>query len=198
MSLDFVAIDFETANPKRASVIQIGLAKVRDGQIIKKACTMVFPPQGFTNFAERNIAVHGLTPKSVHGAPYWPEILERLVKFTGDLPLVAHNAPFERSVIVQASEAEGLTPPDFRYCCTQKLAQRLLPEAPSYKLDMLTDYLGRPSFSHHDAGDDAVACAELALAIAEHAGITDFDDLWPTEDLAKRTLNQYRKAAAAA
>ena len=196
MSLDFVAIDFETANPKRASVIQIGLAKVRDGVIIKKACSMVFPPSGFTNFAERNIAVHGLTPKTIHGAPYWPEILERLVRFTGDLPLVAHNAPFERSVINQASEAEGLLVPDFQYCCTQKLAQRLLPDAPSYKLDLLTEHLGKPSFSHHDAGDDAVACAELALAIAEHAGITDFEDLWPTEDLAKRTLNKYRRAAA--
>lgn len=197
MSLDFVAIDFETANPKRASVIQIGLAKVRDGQIIKKACTMVFPPRNFTAFAERNIAVHGLTPKDIHGAPYWPEILDRLVKFTGDLPLVAHNAPFERSVIVAASEAEGLEVPDFRYCCTQKLAQRLLPEAPSYKLDLLTGYLGLPAFGHHDAGDDAVACAELALAIARHAGITDFDDLWPTSDLARQTLNNYRRARAA-
>lgn len=30
------------------------------------------------------------------GAPGWPEILERLTKFTNDLPLVAHNAAVER------------------------------------------------------------------------------------------------------
>jgi DNA polymerase-3 subunit epsilon len=111
MGLDFVAIDFETAGPKRASVCQIGLAKVRDEQITKTACEMVRPQRGFTDFHPRNIQVHGLTPKSIYGAPSWPGILDRLVTFTGDLPLVGHNVAFERSVIVQASEAEGLTAP---------------------------------------------------------------------------------------
>jgi DNA polymerase-3 subunit epsilon len=179
MGLNFVAIDFETANPKRASVCQIGLAKVRDGQITKTACEMVVPPRGFTNFHPRNIQVHGLTPKSVYGAQDWTTILGRLIAFTGDLPLVGHNVAFERSVIVQATEAVGGEIPDFRYLCSQKLAQTHLPEAGPFKLNLLAEHLGMPAFAHHGAGADAVACAALVLKIAEHTGLDDLDRLWP-------------------
>ena len=194
MGLNFVAIDFETANPKRASVCQIGLAKVRDGQITKTACEMVTPPRGFTNFHPRNIQVHGLTPRSIYGAPDWPGILGRLIAFTGDLPLIGHNVAFERSVIVQATEAEGLTVPDFQYLCSQKLAQTHLPEAGSFKLNLLAEHLGMPVFAHHDAGADAVACAALVLKIAEHTGLDDLDDLWPAKPArAARTNTHWRR-----
>jgi DNA polymerase-3 subunit epsilon len=181
MGLNFVAIDFETAGPKRASVCQIGLAKVRDGRVTKTACEMVMPPRGFTDFHPRNIQVHGLTPKSVYGAPGWPSILDRLIAFTGDLPLIGHNVAFEKSVIVQASDAEGLTAPEFRYLCSQKLAQTHLPDAGPFKLNLLTEHLGMPVFAHHDAGADAVACAALVLKIAEVTGLDDLERLWPAK-----------------
>lgn len=177
--LNFVAIDFETAGPKRASVCQIGLAKVRDGQITKTACVMVKPPRGFTDFHPRNIQVHGLTPKSVYGAPGWPSILDRLIAFTGDLPLIGHNVAFERSVIVQASDAEGLTAPEFRYLCSQKLAQTHLLGLANYKLNTVVEHMGMPAFAHHDAGADAETCAALVLKIAEHTGLDDLEQLWP-------------------
>ena len=179
MSLDFLAIDFETANPKRASVCQIGLAKVRDGQIAATACLPVYPPKGYTNFHERNIAVHGMTPRSVVDAPGWPEILGRLIRFAGDLPLVGHNAAFEKSVIVQASEAEGLDVPDFTYLCSMKMARHVLPGLESYRLNEVSAHLGLPAFAHHDAGDDAVACANLVVALAAAAGSNDLGPLMP-------------------
>lgn len=173
VSLDFLAIDFETANPKRASVCQIGLAKVRAGEVVAKVCLPVYPPRGFTNFHERNIAVHGLTPRYVYGAPGWPEILTRLIRFAGDMPLVAHNAAFERSVIVQASEAEGIEAPEFTYVCSAKIARNVVPGLDNYRLDTLVRHLGLSGFSHHDAGDDAAACAELVLALAARTGAED-------------------------
>lgn len=179
VSLDFLAIDFETANPKRASVCQIGVAKVRAGEVVATACHPVFPPHGFTNFHERNIAVHGLTPRYVYGAQGWPEILERLVRFAGSLPLVAHNAAFERSVIVQASEAEKIQAPDFTYLCSAKIARNVLPGLENYRLDTLTRAMGLPGFSHHDAGDDAVACAQLVIALAARAGTDNPAELLP-------------------
>lgn len=179
MSLDFLAIDFETANPKRASVCQIGLAKVRHGEVVKKVCLPVYPPRGFTNFHERNIAVHGLTPRYVYGAPGWPEILGRLIRFAGDLPLVAHNAAFEKSVIVQASEAEDLIAPEFTYLCSAKMARHVLPGLENYRLDSVTRQLGLPAFAHHDAGDDAVACANVVLALAAENGTDDPAALLP-------------------
>jgi DNA polymerase-3 subunit epsilon len=41
MSLDFTAIDFETANSYRGSPCSVGLVKVRDGQIVDESFTLI-------------------------------------------------------------------------------------------------------------------------------------------------------------
>jgi DNA polymerase-3 subunit epsilon len=178
MSLDFVAIDFETANPKRASVIQIGVARVLNGVITGRSTRMIMPPAEHREFAYFNSRVHGLTAKDIDGAQEWPEILEILVRYAGDLPLVGHNVSVERSCIVQATEACGLEVPTFEYLCTQQLAKRRMPGELTYKLDAVTGRLGLPAFAHHDAGEDAVACVNIVMALAEAHGATDVHDLW--------------------
>ncbi|MCC3299795.1 3'-5' exonuclease [Arthrobacter caoxuetaonis] len=186
--LDFVAIDFETANSKRASVCQIGIAKIRNGVVTHQSAEFVMPPPGFQNFGHWNIKVHGITRRMVDGAPGWEDILPRLIKFTGDLPLVGHNVSVEKSVIVQASEALGIIPPEFEYLCTQKLARYRLPDAPSYKLDSLITLLDLPGFTHHDAGEDAVACANVAIHLAKETGISNIRELFPP---ARRMASNY-------
>lgn len=177
--LDFVAIDFETANSKRASVCQIGIAKIRGGVVKQTFTGYVMPPPGFQDFGHWNIKIHGITRRMIDGAPGWEEMLPRLEKFVGALPLVGHNVSVEKSIIVQASEALGIVPPEFEYLCTQKLAQFRLPDAPNYKLDSLVTLLELPDFGHHDAGEDAVACANVAIKIAEQTGIADVNELFP-------------------
>lgn len=190
MSLDFVAIDFETANAKRGSVIQIGVAKVRNGRISKTACLPIMPPPGLANFAHRNIQVHGLTPGYIKGASPWPDILDRLIRFSGDLPLVAHNASVERSCIVQASEGFGIEAPEFTYLCTQAMAKKRVPDAPSFGLEPLAELLNLPTFAHHDAGADALATAHLVLTVAERSGASDTAELWATVGALKPSRTQ--------
>ncbi|MEH0110753.1 3'-5' exonuclease [Tersicoccus sp. MR15.9] len=184
--LDFVAIDFETANPKRASVCQIGVAKVLDGVITKTFTSYVTPPPGHREFGHRNVAIHGITARDLVGAPHFGDILDRLVRFTGDLPLVGHNVSVERSVIVQGSEALGLAAPDFAYLCTHTLAKHRLPGLASYRLNTLVDHLGLPDFGHHDAGEDAVACANLAIHLAHAGGYDHWSTLWPSQKRVRR------------
>lgn len=177
MPLDFVAIDFETANPKRASVCQIGLAKVRGGKVISTYCGPVRPPEPHTSFHPRNIAVHGLTPRTVVGAQGWEDTLVRLISYTGNLPLVGHNVSVERSVITQATEAVGGSVPDFTYLCTQALAKAHLDTGP-YGLEPVAIALGLPDFNHHDAGEDAMASARIVLELADRTGTDDLGLLW--------------------
>lgn len=191
--LDFVAIDFETANPKRASVCQIGIAKIRSGIVTHQATMYVMPPEGHQHFAPRNISIHGITRRMIDGAPDWPEVLPRITKFAGSLPLVGHNVSVERSIIVQASEASGIEAPEFDYLCSQKLAQHRLPDADSYRLNNLVEALNLATFTHHDAGEDAVACANLVIHIARTEGITDLAELWPVP---KPPRPYYRRSAA--
>lgn len=180
--LDFVAIDFETANKDAASVCQIGVAKVRDGHITKTATHLIKPPVGFTNFADRNVSIHGITWPMVREADGWEAMLGRLIAFTGDLPLVAHSYSVEQRVITQASEASGLPVPDFTYRCSLKLARRAFPNETSHSLGRLTKSLGLEDFNHHDAGEDAAASARLVLHAAHVLGERSVEELWPIGD----------------
>lgn len=177
MSLNFVAIDFETANGKRGSVIQLGIARILNGAVTKTATAFITPPPGLDYFDPRNTAIHGIQPADLEGARAWPDVLESIVRFTGDLPLVGHNVQFERSCIIQASEAHGFVAPDFDYYCTWKLSKKVLPNEPTHSLGKLSASLDLPSFSHHDAGADAIACANLLFDLAARKDLYELDFL---------------------
>jgi DNA polymerase-3 subunit epsilon len=177
--LDFVAIDFELANPKHSSICQIGLVKVRDGVLGKTHTHYVMPPPGHQHFGDRQIAVHHITRRMIDGADGWDLMLPRLAAFAGDLPLVAHNVTAERSMIRQTTEAAGLELPDFTYYCTQRAAQLHIPDQGPFRLNVLVERLGLPPLQHHDAGEDAAAAAHLAVKLANITGITDVHELFP-------------------
>lgn len=177
--LDFVAIDFELANPKHSSICQIGLVKVRDGVLGKTHTHFVMPPPGHQNFGQRQIDVHGITRRMIDGADGWDLMLPRLEAFAGDLPLVAHNVTAERSMIRQTTEAAGLDLPDFTYYCTQRAAQMHIPDQGPFRLNVLVERLGLPPLQHHDAGEDAAAAAHLAVKLAQITGISDVHELFP-------------------
>ncbi|HTN58954.1 MAG TPA: exonuclease domain-containing protein [Protaetiibacter sp.] len=176
--MNFVAIDFETAQKRRASPIQIGVVRVIDAVIGTAQSSFVMPPQGFRDFDPELIAIHGITPPDIQGAPEWPEILRRLDRFTtapdgSRLPLVAHNASFERSVIRQTSAEYGLDDLGLSYLCTVKAARLLDPGSPNHKLATLAERYGIAQVSHHDAGDDARVGALLALHLLGLPGGAD-------------------------
>lgn len=186
--MNFVAIDFEMANARRASICQIGLIKVINGVPGNQFTGLVTPPPGHTMFTQQNTRIHGITSWDVKNAggqdmpaPGWPEMLERLWKYThnGALPLVAHNASVERSGIEQATAACGLEIPFYKYLCTVKLAKRWLPDSPNNKLDTLIDHLALGDFQHHDAGEDARATALMLMEIARRNGVDSLGELWP-------------------
>ena len=72
--LDFTAIDFETANSKRASVCAVGATRVRDGRIVERFDQLVHPPLGYDEFNEWNIRVHHIHPEDVRNRPHGPKL----------------------------------------------------------------------------------------------------------------------------
>ena len=61
--LDFVALDFETANKFKNSACSLAVITVKDGQITKKAYSLIKPP--FMSFDDDCIEIHGIQPKDV-------------------------------------------------------------------------------------------------------------------------------------
>lgn len=169
-TLDFTAVDFETANGQRGSVCGAGIVQVRGGRIARVEHTLVQPPRGLNHFSPRNIAVHGITFKAVRHAPAWPDVWATLADIAGDDVIVAHNAPFDMSVINAANTACGIDTPPLVPLCTVRLSRLLLPDLPNHQLPTVAAHLGINDFDHHDAGDDALACAQVTIALAQRVG----------------------------
>jgi DNA polymerase-3 subunit epsilon len=155
-----VAIDFETANEQRSSPCSIGLAWINDGKIESVEHHYIRPPG--MRFASFNIAFHGIGPEQVEDAEEFPAVLAAIAPRLEGRTVLAHNAAFDVSVIRGTCDHYGLTYPEFDYLCTVKLAQITWPDFASHKLNNVCAELGI-QFKHHDAAEDAFACASVAL-----------------------------------
>ena len=176
MGLSFTAIDFETANAERASVCAVGAVKVREGRIVDSFTTLVRPPAGCDEFAARNVAIHGITSERVVEAPDWPATYQRLMQFIGQDVIVAHNAAFDTSVLLNACGVCDLDWPALQSLCTWQLAKATL-TMPSYSLPWVVEHLGLEGFDHHDPVADARASAQVLLALGDRLGCSTLEEL---------------------
>jgi DNA polymerase-3 subunit epsilon len=166
MSLNFTAIDFETANSSSASACSVGMVKVRDGKVVDRANWLIKPVAGHDAFLSWNMKIHGIHPEDVVNAPTWAKQLPYLVAFADGDPLVAHNAGFDLGVIKGASIASGLAIPNFTYLCSLQIARRSY-HLESYRLPLAAAAAGFTDFNHHDALADAEACAAIIIHAAK-------------------------------
>lgn len=170
--MDFIAIDFETANNRRDSICSIGVVKVKDKEIVEKIHTYINPAQPFDSY---NIMIHGIDEDIVEDAPtfkeYWPTLKQHI---ENEL-IVAHFSSFDMSVLRHSLNAIEEPYPAFQYGCSYQIAQKIWPELINYKLTTLAKYLGI-NFTHHDALEDAYACSEVinkALEASECNNLTE-------------------------
>ena len=171
--MKFTAIDFETANSDRGSVCAVGLVMVENGEVVGRLRQLIRPdPLRFDPF---NVSIHGISAADVVDAPtfaeFWPNLWSIV---TG--PLVAHNAAFDMSVLRRALDQSGTRYPDTDYFCTRVIAKLVWPEHPTYALDHLARAIGI-SFTHHDAEEDARACAIIAVTACKRLNVLSLYDL---------------------
>jgi len=160
--MNFTAIDFETATGARDSACSVGIVTVRDGVIVDRYHTLIRPPDNVYNW--HNTQVHGITPQHTENAASFARLFPEIEQRLGGHSLVAHNAPFDRAVLVSCLQAAGIDPTNYarrdHWECTLKLYR-----AKGYKPCRLSDCCSALDIplKHHDALSDAVACAELYL-----------------------------------
>ncbi|RDV09304.1 exonuclease [Arthrobacter sp. RT-1] len=177
MGLDFTAIDFETANGFRGSPCSVGLTKVRGGRIVEEASWLMRPPRNHDHFDYHNVRIHGISAADVAGQPRFGELFAEIGAFIGDDVLAAHNAAFDLGVIRSALEVSGLPGPAYDYVCTVMLSRRCY-SLVSNSLPFAAEEAGVPLVKHHDAAEDARACAGILIDIARRNGANSLAELY--------------------
>ncbi|SFI29096.1 3'-5' exonuclease [Methylobacterium brachiatum] len=169
-----LALDFETANERRDSACAVGLAWIADGRIVRRESHLIRPPE--MRFSPGNIRVHGILPANVADQPDFAGVM---APYLGDLTcglILAHNASFDIGVLRAGLARAGLPVPALSYLCTVQIARRVFPAPEGCGLGKVARRLGI-RFEHHDAGEDAYACAAIALAAMRQTETPDIHGL---------------------
>jgi DNA polymerase III subunit epsilon len=184
--MNFVVIDFETANQRPSSACQLGAVVVRDGRIIDEWSWLIRPPSRY--FSRHNIAIHGIHPEDVEDAPDMEQVWSELQPVLEGQVVVAHNARFDLNVLIHSLASRDVACPGLEFQCTRVLARAAWPGRSSYGLKPLGTSLGI-DFKHHDALEDARCCAQLAIEIGSQQDCMDLSQL---EELLQVQRGVYR------
>ncbi|QDP78596.1 hypothetical protein FOH10_07425 [Nocardia otitidiscaviarum] len=174
--LSFAALDVETANSARGSVCAIGVSVVWEGRRVGSHSWLCRPPGAVDFFARHNVRVHGISAATVAGEPAFGEVWPEVVRVVGGLPVVAHNAGFDSGAVREACGHSGIDAPGWEFRCSLAIARRHL-DLESYRLPDVAGALGVELIAHHDAGADAVAAADIVVALAARVGVDSLAEL---------------------
>mgnify|MGYP003515874407 FL=1 len=180
--MDFIAIDFETANRYPNSACSLGIVYVDNQTIKDEKYFLIRPP--IMNFDPNHIRVHGLTADDVTHAPSFKDVWEIIKADFTDTMIIAHNAYFDMSVLKACLKEYQIPVPDMSYCCSIPISNRAIKgERVKQSLKERTNFFGIQIEEHHHALADARACAELVLKSMEATGqhsFTEFQHAHPT------------------
>lgn len=155
-------LDFETANAKSGSICAVGCAVVENGDLIEKREYLVRPHKNLDFMSAVCYMVHGINHYDLRNAPEFSEVWSNLVPLlTSSDYVVMHNAAFDLRhlrAVLEIYEQKSIT---FPYLCSLELSRKNFPDMESHSLDKMAAHFGI-SFKHHDAFDDAFACAYIA------------------------------------
>lgn len=174
----FAVVDLETTGASAIydRIIEVAVVRVLDGEIVERYEQLVDPQVPIPPFITRLTGIDG---RMVRRKPTFAEVADTVNANLGAGPLVAHNASFDEAFLRHAFTRAGqkLSLPKL---CTLRLARRLLPRLPAYRLDALSTYFGIKNRGRHRAAGDAEATALLLLRLLDLAaerGASSLDDL---------------------
>jgi len=178
-SLDYIAIDFETANQYGMSAISVGLVRYIDGKETDNMYELICPPSEY--FVQEWIDdIHHLTYDDVKNKPKFPQVWdEKVVPFiekTPGLPLVAHNAKFDMGVIWDACSYYRHRLPGYNYFCSLKVSKKAWPEYDRHALTFLGEKFGI-KYLAHEALEDSRTCGLVVQLAAQKLKVRTVDDL---------------------
>jgi DNA polymerase-3 subunit epsilon len=170
-------LDFETTglSPDLGDrPTEIAIVLVEGGRIVDRFQSLMNPGRRIPAFVTQ---LTGISNEMVATAPAVATVMREAACFVGGLPVVAHNASFDRkfwAAELQRLALDACTP----FACTMLLSRRLYPECASHKLGALVDALRLPRGGRaHRAMVDAEMASHLwcriGADVAQRYGVAD-------------------------
>ena len=187
----YVVFDIETTGFSALTdrIIEIGAVKVVQGKIVDKFSTFVNPKVPIPYRIEH---LTGINDEMVIDAETIDIVLPKFLEFSKGAIMVAHNADFDMSFIMQNARNMGMEY-EATYVDTVALARVLIPSISRYKLDNVAKALGVSLENHHRAVDDAGCTAEIFVKFVEMLKQREVFDLNSVNEFSKSTPEAIKK-----
>ena len=175
MDGSFVVFDIETTgfSPLTCKIIEIGAVRVEKGAVTDRFSTFVNPKVPIPYRIEQLTSINDAM---VMDAPDIETVLPKFLEFCEGAVMVAHNADFDMSFIIENCKRQGLDD-DFTYIDTVGMARFLLPALNRFKLDTVAKAVGVSLAHHHRAVDDAACTADIFVKFVEMLRERDIFDV---------------------
>jgi len=178
--MEFLVIDFETANNDNSSICQIGLVKYDNGNYITLIDTLINPE---TEFLDMNVSKHHITENDVQNAPTFDEVYSQL-EIMDNCIVFNHNGS-DKSKFESACKKYDLMSLDITWLNSATLVRRTWEEfsQSGYGVENMCNFLGIELLAHN-AASDALATAKIIIEASKIKNITNAND-W-IKELTKR------------
>ena len=162
MIMETVAIiDFETTglSPDMGDrATEVAVVLLEKGKVIGRYQSLMNAGVRISPFIEE---LTGISNAMIRKAPPVANVMEALADFVGEVPLVAHNASFDRKFL-DAEWSKICKQRRQEFACSMMLARRIYQASPNHQLGTLVKYLGLPRVGrYHRAMADAEMTAHL-------------------------------------
>ncbi|MGH9270906.1 MAG: 3'-5' exonuclease [Ilumatobacteraceae bacterium] len=185
----FAVVDVETSglSSRRHHVLQVGVVMVEpDGSIGDEWSTLVRLRRPWSRVGPRR--VHGITRRSLHGAPRCAEVVAELARRLDGAVFVAHNATFDAEFLERAAHRCGVALDLRPRLDTLWLSRWLDPDRQlTHGLTEVSGRYGITITRRHDALEDARATALVLPHLLAAHGIDDDADLAAVLDPDRRS-----------
>ena len=160
----YAIVDLEaTSASSMASIIQVGIVIMQNGQVIDEFASDVNPHQ---KLDDHIIHLTGITDQQLAQAPDFSEIARTIFELIEDCIFVAHNVKFDANLLSEALFMEGYELRTPRVD-TVELAQVFYPTLEHYKLSYLSKVLNLDLAQAHTAIEDARATGQLLFHLMD-------------------------------
>jgi DNA polymerase-3 subunit epsilon len=180
---EFVALDIETTglDAATAEMLSVGWVVLRGGRVALKTARswLVQPSKDVGDSA----SVHGLTDSVVGAGRNWGVVLDKIVDALQGRVLLVHHAGLDKALLdrmcLQRYGARLLIPVVDTLELELRRQRRAhhIEENRSLRLGDLRDTYNLPRYGAHDALSDAIATAELLIAMVRNRKSTTLADL---------------------
>jgi DNA polymerase-3 subunit epsilon len=152
-SRDLAIVDVETTgdSARYGRIIEVGILKVREGELVEVYSSLVNPETPVPYFIE---GLTGIRNRDLRNAPTFGAIKDELHRLLDGSVFVAHNARFDYSFIREEFKRVGITY-QASCLCTMGLSKALFPEYRRHSLDSILERFGFACANRHRALGDA-------------------------------------------